>query len=85
VFVGGITLAAGYSLKGTSTVIFVEEDWVPGIMTQAEDRCHGIGRGEADAGSLMIHHLCFEDSLDTHKAKKTIRKQKSIDRATGKV
>lgn len=85
VFVGGISLAAGYSLKGTSTVIFVEEDWVPGIMTQAEDRCHGIGRGERDATSLMIYHLCFEDSLDTHKAKKTIRKQKAIDRATGKV
>lgn len=85
VFVGGITLAAGYSLKGASTVIFVEEDWVPGIMTQAEDRAHGIGRGDAEATSLMIHHLCFEDSLDTYKAKKTIRKQKSIDRATGKV
>jgi len=85
VFVGGITLAAGYSLKGTSTVIFIEEDWVPGIMTQAEDRTHGIGRGEAEAVSLMIHHLVFEDSLDTYKAKLTMRKQKSIDRATGKL
>ncbi len=85
VFVGGITLAAGYSLKGASTVIFIEEDWVPGMMTQAEDRCHGIGRGEADATSLMIHHLCFGDSLDTYKAKLTMRKQKSIDRATGKL
>jgi SNF2 family DNA or RNA helicase len=84
VFVAGITLAAGYSLKGSSTIIFVEEDWVPGRMTQAEDRSHGIGRGEAST-SLMIHHLVFEDSLDTYKAKLTIKKQKAIDRATGKV
>lgn len=85
VFVGGITLAAGYSLRGASTIIFIEEDWVPGMMTQAEDRSHGIGRGDADATSLMIHHLVFEDSLDTYKAKLTMRKQKSIDRATGKL
>ena len=81
VFVGGITLAQGYSLKGSSTVVFIEEDWVPGLMTQAEDRSHGIGRGDSDAASLLIQHLVFEDSLDTAKAKLTIKKQKSIDRA----
>jgi SWI/SNF-related matrix-associated actin-dependent regulator 1 of chromatin subfamily A len=83
-FVGGVTIAQGYSLKGGSTVIFVEEDWVPGTMTQAEDRLHGIGRGDADAGSLLIQHLVFEDSLDTYKAKLTIKKQKSIDKAMNK-
>lgn len=82
VFIAGVTLAAGYSLKGSSTVVFVEEDWVPGIMTQAEDRAHGIGRGDAEAKSMLIQHLVFEDSLDTYKAKLTVRKQKSIDRAT---
>lgn len=85
VFVGGITLAAGYSLKGSSTVVFVEEDWVPGLMSQAEDRSHGIGRGDTEAMSLLIQHLVFEDSLDTYKAKLTIRKQKAIDKATGKL
>jgi Superfamily II DNA/RNA helicases, SNF2 family len=80
-----ISNAQGYSIKGASTVIFVEEDWVPGIMTQAEDRLHGIGRGEEGAKSLMIYHLVFEDSLDTKKAQLTIRKQKSIDRAVGTV
>jgi SWI/SNF-related matrix-associated actin-dependent regulator 1 of chromatin subfamily A len=78
-----VSNAQGYSIKGASTVIFVEEDWVPGVMTQAEDRLHGIGRGEVDAKSLMIQHLVFEDSLDTYKAKRTIQKQKSIDRAVG--
>lgn len=82
-FVSGVKLAAGYSLRGSSTIVFVEEDWVPGIMTQAEDRAHGIGRGDADARSMLIQHLVFEDSLDTFKAQLTIKKQKSIDRALG--
>jgi len=83
-FVAGVSLAQGYSLQGSSTVIFVEEDWVPGIMTQAEDRAHGIGRGETGAKSMLIQHLVFEDSLDTYKAKLTIKKQKSIDKAVNK-
>jgi SWI/SNF-related matrix-associated actin-dependent regulator 1 of chromatin subfamily A len=78
-----ISNAQGYSIKGTSTIIFIEEDWVPGIMTQAEDRAHGIGRGEEDSKSLLIQHLVFKDSLDTKKAKMTINKQRSIDRAVG--
>ena len=81
-FVGGITMAESFSLKGSSTCIFVEEDWVPGVHTQAEDRLHGIGRGDAEAKSMLIQHLVFEDSLDTKKAQLTVRKQKSIDRAT---
>ena len=32
---------------------------------------------------MLIQHLVFEDSLDTYKAKLTIKKQKSIDRAVG--
>ena len=84
VFVAQVSNAQGYSIKSSSTVVFVEEDWVPGIMTQAEDRAHGLGRGDTDAKSMLVHHLVFEDSLDTKKAQLTIRKQKSIDRATGK-
>lgn len=82
-FVAGVTLASAYSLQGSSTVIFVEEGWVPGIYTQAEDRAHGIGRGDASAKSMLIQHLVYEDSLDTKKAQMAIKKQKSIDRATG--
>lgn len=82
-FVGGVTLASAYSLQQSSTVVFVEEGWVPGIYTQAEDRAHGIGRGDAEAKSMLIQHLVFEDSLDTKKAQMVIRKQRSIDKATG--
>lgn len=81
VFVSGITLAQSYSLTGCSTVLFCEESWIPGDMTQAEDRAHGIGRGDADAKSMLIKHMVFEDSLDTKKAQLTIRKQQSIERA----
>jgi Superfamily II DNA/RNA helicases, SNF2 family len=80
-FVGGISIAASYSLIGSSTVVFVEESWIPGEFSQAEDRGHGIGRGDAEAKSMLIQHLVFEDSLDTKKAQLNIRKQKSIDRA----
>lgn len=82
-FVAGIKIAQSYSLIGSSTVVFCEQSWVPGDHTQAEDRVHGIGRGDASATSMLIQHLVFEDSLDTKKAQKSIRKQKSIDRATG--
>lgn len=84
-FVAGVTLASAYSLKGSSTVLFVEEGWVPGDYTQAEDRAHGIGRGDDSARSMLIQHLVFENSLDTVKARMSIRKQKSIDRATGRL
>lgn len=83
IFVGQVSIAQGYSLKGSSTVLFVEEDWVPGVMTQAEDRAHGIGRGDSEAKSMLIKHLVFEDSMDTVKAQQAIKKQKSIDRAVG--
>lgn len=82
-FVGQYTIAQAYSLQKIGAVIFIEEDWVPGVMLQAEDRGHGIGRGDVDAKSLLIQHLTFEDSLDTYKAKLTIRKLKSIERALG--
>lgn len=84
-FVAGVTLASAYSLVGSSTVLFVEEGWVPGDYTQAEDRGHGIKRGDPDAKSMLIQHLVFEDSLDTVKARMSIRKQKAIDRATGRL
>lgn len=82
-FVGGIKIAQSFSLTGSSTVIFVEEMWIPGDHTQAEDRAHGIGRGDRDAKSMLIQHLVWQNSLDTKKAKMTIAKQRSIRDAVG--
>jgi hypothetical protein len=81
VFVGNIVAAGeAISLTGCSTVIFAELSWVPGEMTQAEDRFHGIGRGDHSADYLMIYHLVFNDSLDSKLAKTLVFKQGVFDR-----
>lgn len=46
-FCFGNIMAAGvgWSAIGVTNVGFAEFDWAPANHTQAEDRCHGIGRG----------------------------------------
>lgn len=83
VFVAQVRIAEGYSLGAGSTVCFVEQDWKPGLFMQAEDRMHGLGRGDQAARSLLVQHLLFEDSLDTHKAKLVNKKARAIERAIG--
>lgn len=79
VFVGGMSVAGvGINLTAASHVVFVEMDWVPGTLTQAEDRCHRIGQL---AESLLIQHLVLENSLDAYMGKTVINKQRQIDKA----
>lgn len=81
-FVGGMKVAGiGITLTAASHAIFAEMDWVPGTLNQCEDRLHRIGQ---DAGSVLIQHLVFEDSMDSYMIKKVIRKQKSINKALNK-
>ena len=48
VFIGSIKACAeGLTLTRSSHVIFVEFDWVPASMAQAEDRCHRIGQKDS--------------------------------------
>lgn len=78
VFVGNIQAAGvGITLTAASHVIFAELDWVPGNMTQAEDRCHRIGQTD----SVLVQHLVLEGSLSARMAKVLIDKQEVIDRA----
>lgn len=78
VFIGQIQAAGvGITLTASSHVIFVELDWTPGIVSQAEDRCHRIGQHQ----SVLVQHLVLEGSLDAHMAKTILRKQGVIEKA----
>lgn len=77
-FLGNILAAGvGLTLTAASHVVFLELDWRPGIISQAEDRCHRIGQRE----SVLVQHLVFDGSLDAVMAKKIVAKQDVIDKA----
>lgn len=78
VFIGTIRAAGvGITLTASSTVIFGELDWVPGNVSQAEDRCHRIGQLD----TVFVRHLVLQDSLDERMAQIIIGKQEVIDKA----
>jgi SWI/SNF-related matrix-associated actin-dependent regulator 1 of chromatin subfamily A len=77
-FIGGIQAAGvGLTLTAAQVVVFAELDWVPGNMTQAEDRLHRIGQ----RGSVLVQHLVFNDSVDAYMAQMVISKQGVIEQA----
>ena len=77
-FIGSLkTSGLGLNLQVAANVVFAELDWVPGVITQAEDRCHRIGQEK----SLLVQHLVASNSMDSHMAKKIVAKQKSIQKA----
>lgn len=77
VFVGGMKAAGvGLTLTASSHVLFVELDWVPGTLTQAEDRCHRIGQKD----SVLVQHMVVEGSIDVNMAKTVIKKQDILER-----
>lgn len=81
VFIGQIQAAGvGITLTAASAVIFVEQDWVPGNMSQAEDRCHRIGQKE----SVLVQYLVFDGSLDATMAQTLIKKSRVADAALDK-
>jgi SWI/SNF-related matrix-associated actin-dependent regulator 1 of chromatin subfamily A len=77
-FIGSIMVAGlGITLTAASHVVFAELDWVPGNVSQAEDRCHRIGQRNA----VLIQHLVFDGSIDARMAEVIINKQAVIDAA----
>lgn len=82
VFVGTIIAAGvGLTLTAASTVVFGELDWVPGNVTQSEDRCHRIGQKE----TVHVQHIILDESLDAKMINMVLDKQAVIDAALDKV
>lgn len=78
VFIGQINAAGvGISLAAANVAVFVESDWVPGTIDQAENRMELIGKKE----SLLIQHLVLAGSLDAIMAKAVVNKQENINKA----
>jgi SNF2 family DNA or RNA helicase len=78
VFIGSITAAGvGITLTAASTVVFAELDWVPGNISQCEDRCHRIGQRD----SVLVQHIVLSDSIDVTMAKTIVDKQEVIHQA----
>lgn len=65
------TMGVGYTLTASWHVVAAELDWVPGRMTQAEDRAHRIGQ----VNTVLVEHLVLEGSLDAYMATVVVEKQ----------
>jgi SWI/SNF-related matrix-associated actin-dependent regulator 1 of chromatin subfamily A len=78
IFVGQTRAAGvGITLTAANVVVFVESDWVPGVLSQAEDRLCRIGQKK------MVHviHLVLGNTLDSNMTKRVVEKQAIIDKA----
>lgn len=75
-FFGGLRAAAeGITLTASSHVIFIEEDWTPSRMTQAEDRAHRIGQHD----NVLVEHWVLANSIDVNIVFANIAKQELMD------
>lgn len=78
VFLGSIGAAGvGLTLTKASLVIFGELDWVPGNVSQAEDRAHRLGQ----LGNVLVWHAVVDGSIDARMARRLVEKQAVLDSA----
>lgn len=78
IFLGNIQAAGvGLTLTQARVVVFAELSWVPGDITQAEDRAHRIGQLD----NVLVYHVVVDGSLDALLAKEIIVKQDVISQA----
>lgn len=74
-FIGSIRAAGvGITLTAASRVLFVEFDWSPMIVQQAEDRCHRVGQ----SSSVLVQYLFFRGTIDDHLASLLVSKQNTV-------
>jgi SWI/SNF-related matrix-associated actin-dependent regulator 1 of chromatin subfamily A len=75
-FFGNIRAAGvGYTLTAADLVFFVELDWVPSMMTQAEDRAHRFGQ----KNSVLVQHSAMAGTMDARMVHANVHKQNIID------
>lgn len=75
-FLGGLRAAGlGITLTAASVVVFVELDWTPAAMMQAEDRLHRIGQ----VNPVLVQHLVIDGSIDQKMAAILVDKQAMMD------
>jgi SWI/SNF-related matrix-associated actin-dependent regulator 1 of chromatin subfamily A len=78
IFIGSIQAAGvGITLTASSHVVFAELDWVPGNISQAEDRCHRIGQTD----SVLVQHIVLDGSIDARLVEVIVEKQKVLESA----
>ncbi|MGC9052828.1 MAG: SNF2-related protein [Candidatus Hydrogenedens sp.] len=79
IFIGSIiTTGLGITLTDSSLAIFVEIEWRPGDLIQAEDRLHRIGQ----KNSVLIQYVVVDKSIDGFMIEKIFEKMKTIEQIT---
>lgn len=76
-FLCALTTTEGLPLHAASSEVFVELDWTPGAMTQAEDRADHPDKRDV----VLVQHLVLEGSIDAKMALTLVAKQDTSDRA----
>ena len=80
VLVGTIGAAGtGLTMTAAALMVFPERSWVPGDVTQAEDRIHRIGQSR----NVLYKHLVLEGSLSEYQVHTMVDKQDAADRMVG--
>ena len=66
----------GLNLTVASHEVFVELDWSPMVMSQAEDRCNRYG----SVHPLLVQQIVAEGSIDAYMARRLVAKQEDFDK-----
>lgn len=67
-------MGTGLTLTASSRVLFVELDWRPGVMMQAEDRAHRIGQKD----SVLCQYFLFPDSVESKMIGSVLEKMENL-------